>query len=89
MNQLPFKEITKSQKRKIRKFSSDIDESELKWHYDLEDRLIVPLADNDWKIQIDNKLPEDINKSFFIKAKEWHRVIKGKSDLVVEVFFIS
>lgn len=87
MKKLPFKEVIQNEKVRIRTFSPDIDEQELKWHYDLEDRTIIPLAFNDWKIQKDNSLPEEINKTLFIKAKEWHRVIKGKTELVVKIIF--
>jgi len=84
---LPFEEIIKNKERRIRKFSPSIDENELKWHFDLEDRVVVPLSENDWKIQIDNNLPQAINKPIFIKAKEWHRILKGKTELELEIFF--
>jgi hypothetical protein len=67
----------------VRKFSNNLNESELKWHIDLEDRLLFPLHETDWKIQVDNKLPQKIvfNKSIFIESKIWHRLIKGNGDL--------
>lgn len=83
---LPFKQ-TKEDNKTIRKFSSNLDEEDLKWHYDLEDRVIIPLNDNDWFFQRDNSLPEKLDKKISIRAHEWHRVIKGKSELLVEVIF--
>jgi hypothetical protein len=83
---LPFKEINKKNKV-IRKFSSDTDDQDLRWHYDLEDRIIIPIKENDWLFQEDNKLPKKLNKKFFIKAGEWHRVIKGTTDLLLEIIF--
>ena len=68
-----------------RVFSKDVDPEELKWHRDEEDRIIVPLNQNDWQFQRDNCLPEPINKEIEIKRGEWHRVIKGTTDLEVKI----
>jgi hypothetical protein len=67
----------------VRKFSNNLNESELQWHIDLEDRVIIPIHATDWMLQIDNKLPKNIilNKSIFIESKTWHRLIKGSDDL--------
>lgn len=69
----------------IRKFSKNIEEGELKWHIDLEDRIVIPLHENDWMFQRDNSLPEKIDKKIYIKANEWHRIIKGNGDLFLKV----
>ena len=84
MCDLPFKQDNNSGKL-IRTFEPSVDQNELKWHRDLEDRIVIPLIENDWYFQRDNQLPEKINKPIFIKAKEWHRVIKGTTKLVVEI----
>jgi len=80
MEKLPFEE-----KDQIRTFSKDIDDEELKWHRDKEDRLVSPIEPNDWLFQRDNKLPEPIDKPIFIGKGEWHRVIKGATDLKIKV----
>ena len=80
MSELPF-----SEKGDVRTFSSDIDSEELKWHRDREDRVVIPLNDNDWMFQRDNSLPEPIDKEISIPGGEWHRVIKGTTDLVVRI----
>lgn len=71
----------------IRTFSSDVNENELKWHWDEKDRYVHILNSNDWFIQFDNQLPDKLEKGkkLFIKAGEWHRVIKGNTDLKVEI----
>lgn len=68
-----------------RKFSIDVSESELKWHWDEKDRTVEIVNDNNWQIQFDNQLPQKLSKGkkIFIKAGEWHRVIKGNADLEV------
>jgi len=69
----------------IRTFSSDVDVDELVWHRDREDRLVECLVETDWKFQMDNELPIDFSKPIFIKAESYHRVIKGKGDLVLKI----
>ncbi len=70
-----------------RTFSESVDEHELTWHRDREDRIVIPINENDWLIQFDNELPRKLNvdEEFFIPKNSFHRVIKGKSDLVVEI----
>lgn len=70
---------------KIRIFSKNIESDELHWHRDREDRIITPLNNNDWMFQRENCLPEPINKKIKISKGEWHRIIKGTTDLEVEV----
>jgi len=69
----------------IRTFDETIDPIELKWHRDDEDRMIVAVEKSDWKIQLENKLPQDLNTAVFIARGEWHRVIKGKGELVIKI----
>lgn len=69
----------------IREFSPDVDMEELKWHRDYEDRLVIPVNENDWQYQEDNKLPVPINKELYIKKGVWHRVIKGTTLLIVKL----
>jgi hypothetical protein len=70
-----------------RTFKSDVPTNELTWHRDREDRVVLPINENDWFIQMDNELPIKlhINEEFFIPKNTYHRVIKGSSDLTVEV----
>ena len=82
---LPFYE-KKINNYYIRKFSENVDSDELKWHRDKEDRIVVPVKENNWFFQRENQLPESINKEIRIKANEWHRVIKGTGDLTIKVF---
>lgn len=92
MNQyegLPFDQTIQDGYR-FRTFSESTDESELKWHQDNEDRLISPLHETDWMVQLDNQLPTKLepNKEIFIPEGVWHRVIKGSGDLKIKVKFI-
>ena len=71
-----------------RNFSQDIDESELIWHMDKEDRYVKVLNESDWGFQMDNELPIKIEKGNVIEIPpyQYHRIIKGKGDLVVRIW---
>ena len=68
----------------IRIFDQDVDEMELVWHRDREDRIVVALEPTDWMFQSDNNLPQKLEKIFIPKGT-YHRVIKGSGDLKVRV----
>jgi len=70
-----------------RTFSNLVESEELVWHRDKEDRIVIPLNENDWLVQFDNELPKklNVNEEFFIPKNTFHRVIKGSGDLMVEI----
>jgi hypothetical protein len=82
---LPFSEEWISENQSIRTFNSDMDDEELKWHFDMEDRIIEPLHENDWQFQFDNLLPQNLNSKLLIKSGEWHRLIKGSGELKIRI----
>ena len=59
---LPFKENI-SDGYNVRTFSSSLNENELKWHFDEEDRIFVCEHETDWQIQMDDELPFRIEKN--------------------------
>ncbi len=71
----------------IRTFSSDLNENELKWHFDEEDRIVICENDTDWLFQFDNELPITINKNepIFIQKNIFHRIIKGTNNLKLKI----
>lgn len=77
---LPFKE-----EGEIRTFSESVQEFELVWHRDKEDRIVIPLHKNDWKFQLDNDIPRSLEKEIFIPRETYHRLIKGTGELKVRV----
>lgn len=83
----PYKQVTISEGVFAREFSSKADPEELVWHRDQEDRLITVTESAGWKIQRDNEMPVEMKAGdqFFIPALEWHRVIKGDGNLLIEV----
>ena len=83
----PYKDLEITKDYIIREFDENIDPIELKWHRDNEDRVIEVLQENDWKFQFENKLPIllEINKPIIILRHDWHRVIKGKTKLLLKI----
>ena len=84
-NYLPFEESWISDKISLRTFSPDIMDEELKWHVDMEDRIVEVLNENDWEFQFDNQLPIRMDGTIEIKMGEWHRIIKGSTPLNVKI----
>jgi hypothetical protein len=82
---LPFEEQWINETQSIRRFSPLVQDEELKWHMDNEDRIIEPLEENDWKFQFDNELPIKINAEIVIKKDVWHRLVKGNTDLILKI----
>lgn len=70
-----------------RRFEGTVDESDLVWHRDANDRQIKVLEGKGWKLQLDNELPEELilGNSYFIQAEEYHRLVKGQGQLILEV----
>lgn len=85
MNELPFEEIKIGENKFKRTFSPITESEEYKWHLDGEDRIVKPLNNNDWFIQIDNQLPKPLNETVRINRGQWHRVIKGTTLLEIEL----
>lgn len=81
----PFIEENLDESVVIRTFSVNTYDNELYWHWDLEDRWVEPLIENDWQFQFDNELPIMINKQIHIPAGKIHRVIKGTTDLKIKI----
>ena len=83
----PFKEEKIDQYNFIRTFPADVDEMDLIWHADKENRIITVLEGNGWKFQFDEELPIEMTegKSISILKGVIHRVIKGNGPLVIKL----
>lgn len=71
----------------LRTFNLDIDDEELVWHRDEEDRTVIVLEGEGWYFQLDNQLPIELSKDtkLFIPKMVYHRVIKGNTPLLVKI----
>ena len=71
----------------IREFSQDTTSFEFVWHRDREDRIVEATNDTDWQFQFDNLFPHRLTKDkLFIPKETYHRLIKGKGDLVLKIW---
>jgi len=82
---LPFIEIKISKNVFIREFLNETDSVEFTWHRDREDRIIEPIGETNWLIQIDNQLPKKIEGEIFIPMGIYHRTIKGDGNLKIKL----
>ena len=84
---LPFKEEKIKDNIFIRTFSADVDEMDLIWHTDKENRFIKVLEGNGWQFQYDEELPFEMTDGlgFPIMKGQIHRVIKGLGPLKIEL----
>jgi hypothetical protein len=87
MSDFPFSEQEITKDVVLREFKENVNPEELIWHQDREDRKVKVIKSNNWKLQMDNELPVtlEVGKTYYIPAYEYHRVIKGTGDLVVEI----
>lgn len=69
----------------VRTFSEDVDDMELIWHRDREDRIVKSISETDWMVQLDNELPKSLTETIFIPKNTYHRVIKGSGNLTVKI----
>jgi hypothetical protein len=81
----PYINIETTDNYIIREFSQDIDELDLIWHMDDEDRTIIAIGETDWMFQFDDELPISLNLPIFIPRHRVHRVIKGTKDLKIKI----
>lgn len=83
----PYDDVVDAFGTITRTFSENVDKSMLEWHRDKEDRRVVVLEDSDWFFQFDNELPRrlSINEEIYIPKNTFHRIIKGTTNLVVEI----
>lgn len=82
----PYNEKVEDGKR-IRRFYADTPTDELLWHFDLEDRLVKIIEAGGWYFQRDGELPQYLEDGdqIIIKKGEWHRILVGVDDLLVEI----
>ena len=84
---LPFEEEQISDNIFVRTFSADVDEMDLIWHTDKENRFIKVLEGNGWQFQYDEELPFEMTDGlgFPVMKGQIHRVIKGLGPLKIEL----
>ena len=84
----PFKEKQINKQLFLREFSANVDEMDLIWHEDREDRIVHVLEGNKWKFQFDEQLPFEMLDGIDIIIPKGiiHRIIRGKGPLKIRVY---
>ena len=84
----PYTDLETTDKYIVREFSQNIDPIELMWHRDKEDRTVEVLEGEGWQFQRDNELPVELKEGvrIFIRKHDWHRVIKGTTNLKIKIY---
>ena len=84
----PFKEKQINKQLFLREFSTNVDEMDLIWHTDREDRIVHVIKGNKWKFQFDEQLPFEMldDMDIIIPKGVIHRIIKGKGPLKIKVY---
>lgn len=83
----PYSEVSLTPNIIYRTFKHTVDPSTLVWHRDKKDRYVIVIEGRDWKFQIDNELPLELEEGtrIFIPREQIHRVHKGTTDLVIRI----
>jgi hypothetical protein len=83
----PYEDYYRDGKTFLRSFSTKINDEEFVWHRDKKDRLVEVISGEGWMFQYDNELPFPMveGMSIEVKSYEYHRILKGSSDLVIRI----
>jgi len=77
--------ITNNKFRRV--FTENVDNHELVWHRDYENREVFVESSDGWMLQMDNELPQVLQEGqkYIIPKETYHRVIKGTGDLILTI----
>jgi quercetin dioxygenase-like cupin family protein len=85
----PFEDFEKSIYDNVftRVFKESVEKEQLIWHKDKKDRVVKVIYGTGWKLQYDNQLPIELEpgQNYHIKKQEFHRLLKGNSELKLEI----
>jgi hypothetical protein len=88
----PYREEVRDQhgtgiKYVIRTFENSVLDNELVWHRDRDSRIVSVLNGSGWELQHDDELPIQLTQGeeYYIPKMTYHRLIKGKDNLVVRI----
>lgn len=71
----------------VRIFESNINDLDLVWHRDMQDRIVEVIEGNNWQLQYDDQLPFRLvdDERYYIEAYSYHRLIKGDGSLTLRI----
>ena len=85
MSNFPFTQERLDENTLLREFKNDVEDEELVWHRDRENRQVRVIRGEGWQLQIENRLPVKLleGQVYKIPKNTYHRLLKGQSNLVV------
>lgn len=68
-------------------FKHTVEDLELVWHRDHENRHVTVIEGEGWMFQQENKLPIELHPGdqIYIPKRTYHRIIKGSTDLKIRI----
>jgi len=83
----PYNDLGMETNLFLREFEEDVNDSELIWHRDKSDREVTVLSGYNWKLQMDDELPEELKhgRVYHINKMVYHRLIKGSGKLLLKI----
>lgn len=82
----PYSEKFLNETTRIRVFE-DVNDDELVWHRDRNDRQVTVIEGENWWLQMDDRLPVRLekDKTYEIPKMVFHRLLKGKGVLTIKI----
>ena len=83
----PYTEFTLGNGDRLRVFKPEVEDEELVWHRDEENRKVLVMESGGWKLQMDNEEPVTLvkDRTYDIPKMVYHRIIKGEYELVLRI----
>lgn len=83
----PYTEFKLGNGDRLRVFKPEVEDEELVWHRDEENRKVMVMESGGWKLQMDNEEPITLvkDKTYDIPKMVYHRIIKGEYELVLRI----
>ena len=71
----------------LRTFYSTVSSDEMVWHRDNEERKVTVIEGEGWRFQFNGSLPIELRegKEVMIPREMYHRLLKGKTKLVLQI----
>ncbi len=83
----PYTEFELGNGDRLRVFKPEVEDEELVWHRDEQNRKVMVMESGGWKLQMDNEEPITLvkDKTYDIPKMVYHRIIKGEYELVLRI----
>jgi hypothetical protein len=75
----------------VRAFKKDVPIGDLIWHRDEHNRKLTVISGKGWQFQFDNALPQELHEGeiILIPRETYHRLLRGYTDLILEITEIN